>query len=194
MNAATPLAGNSELAAALLQAAITTALAALCGFLFQRYRKPYLAWWSVAWTLYLLRLAAIISFVTTQQRAWLYWHQVVTGWTALALLAAALVFAYGHDGAGPTCPWCSFLRSGRTSPFTGSTRSIGRPAPRSPSSASRRSGPAGSSWRTAAAWRRAARRSWVERFCSGACITSITRFSGPAGRGRHGGTTSTSSS
>jgi signal transduction histidine kinase len=94
MNAATPLAGNSELAAALLQAAITTALAALCGFLFQRYRKPYLAWWSVAWTLYLLRLAAIISFVTTQQRAWLYWHQVVTGWTALALLAAALVFAY----------------------------------------------------------------------------------------------------
>lgn len=93
MNGATPLVQDPELAAALLQAAITAALAGVCGFLFQRYRKPYLAWWSVAWTLYLLRLAAIISFVSTQQRAWLYWHQVTTGWTALALLAAALVFS-----------------------------------------------------------------------------------------------------
>src|SRR5689334_14143097 len=93
MNGATPLVDDPELAAALLQAAITAALAGVCGFLFQRYRKPYLAWWSVAWTLYLLRLAAIISFVSTQQRAWLYWHQVTTGWTALALLAAALVFS-----------------------------------------------------------------------------------------------------
>jgi len=95
MNAATPLADNSELAAALLQAAITAALAGLCWFLFQRYRKPYLGWWSAAWTLYFLRLAAIISFVVTQQRAWLYWHQVATGWTGLALLAAALVFSRG---------------------------------------------------------------------------------------------------
>lgn len=93
MDAATPLAANSELAAALLQAAITAALAGLCGFLFRRYRKPYLGWWSAAWTLYFLRLAAITSFVITEQRAWLYWHQVVTGWTALALLAAALVFS-----------------------------------------------------------------------------------------------------
>lgn len=93
MDAATPLAANSELAAALLQAAITAALAGLCGFLFRGYRKPYLAWWSAAWSLYFLRLVAIISFVTTQQRAWLYWHQVVTGWTALALLGAALVFS-----------------------------------------------------------------------------------------------------
>lgn len=93
MDAATPLAANSELAAALLQAAITAALAGLCGFLFRRYRKPYLGWWSAAWTLYFLRLGAITSFVATQQRAWLYWHQVVTGWTALALLAAALVFS-----------------------------------------------------------------------------------------------------
>ena len=93
MNAATPLAANSELAAALLQAAITAALAALCGFLFRRYRKPYLGWWSAAWSLYFLRLVAITSFLITQQRTWLYWHQVVTGWTALALLAAALVFS-----------------------------------------------------------------------------------------------------
>jgi signal transduction histidine kinase len=97
MNAAVPLANNSELAAALLQAAITAALAVLCGFLFHRYRKPYFAWWSAAWALYLLRLGAIISFLIAgpEQLAWLYWHQVATGWTALALLGAALVFSRG---------------------------------------------------------------------------------------------------
>jgi len=97
MNVAVPLADNSELAAALLQAAITAALAALCGFLFHRYRKPYFAWWSAAWTLYVLRLGAIISFLVAgpAHLGWLYWHQVTTGWTALALLGAALVFSRG---------------------------------------------------------------------------------------------------
>jgi signal transduction histidine kinase len=82
-----------ELDAALLQATITAALAALCGFLFFRYRKPYFAWWAVAWGLYLLRLGAITGFFFTSERLWLYWHQVITGWTALALLYAALVFS-----------------------------------------------------------------------------------------------------
>jgi len=97
MSTAGPLADNSELAAALLQAAITAALAALCGFLFHRYRKPYFAWWSAAWTLYVLRLGAIISFLVAgpEHLGWLYWHQVATGWTALALLGAALVFSRG---------------------------------------------------------------------------------------------------
>lgn len=95
MQADLPAASEIEFAAALLQAAITAALAALCGFLYQRYRKAYFAWWAVAWTLYLLRLGAIISFITTENRTWLYWHQVVTGWTALAILAAALVFSRG---------------------------------------------------------------------------------------------------
>ena len=82
-----------ELDAALLQATITAALAALCGFLFSRYRKPYFAWWAGAWGLYLLRIGAITGFLLTSQRLWLYWHQVITGWTALALLYAALVFS-----------------------------------------------------------------------------------------------------
>jgi len=90
-----PHAGDGELAAAVLQAAITGALAILCGFLYQRYRKAYFAWWAAAWTLYVLRLGAIISFIATGARVWLYWHQVVTGWTALALLAAALAFSRG---------------------------------------------------------------------------------------------------
>jgi signal transduction histidine kinase len=89
-----PLTSDIELDAALLQAAITAALGVLCAFLFQRYRKPYFAWWAVAWGLYLLRIGAITSFMLSeQQRIWLYWHQVVTGWTALALLYAALVFS-----------------------------------------------------------------------------------------------------
>jgi signal transduction histidine kinase len=89
----TPLAHPLELDAALLQAAITAALAGLCAFLYARYRKPYFAWWAGAWGLYFLRIAAITSFLLTSQRIWLYWHQVVTGWTALALLYAALVFS-----------------------------------------------------------------------------------------------------
>ena len=88
-----PPASDLEFDAALLQAAITGALALLCAFLFQRYRKPYFAWWAVAWGLYLLRVGAITSFLVTSNRIWLYWHQVVTGWTALALLGAALVFS-----------------------------------------------------------------------------------------------------
>jgi signal transduction histidine kinase len=88
-----PPASDLELDAALLQAAITAALGLLCAFLFERYRKPYFAWWAVAWGLYLLRIGAITSFLLSSNRIWLYWHQVVTGWTALALLYAALVFS-----------------------------------------------------------------------------------------------------
>src|SRR5215208_8343599 len=88
-----PAVNAIELDAALLQAAITAALAALCAFLYTRYRKPYFAWWAGAWGLYLLRVAAITCFLLTAERSWLYWHQVVTGWTALALLYAALIFS-----------------------------------------------------------------------------------------------------
>ena len=90
----TPLQTSAlELDAALLQATITAALAVLCAFLFSRYRKPYFAWWAAAWGLYFLRVLAITSFLLTSHRFWLYWHQVVTGWTALTLLYAALVFS-----------------------------------------------------------------------------------------------------
>jgi signal transduction histidine kinase len=88
-----PAATATELDAALLQAAITAGLAVLCAFLFWRYRKPYFGWWAVAWGLYLLRIVAITSFLLSSDWTWLYWHQVITGWTALALLYAALVFS-----------------------------------------------------------------------------------------------------
>jgi signal transduction histidine kinase len=90
----TPLPAHAiELDAALLQAAITAALAALCAFLYARYRKAYFWWWAAAWGLYFLRIAAITSFLLSEHRFWLYGHQVATGWTALALLYAALVFS-----------------------------------------------------------------------------------------------------
>lgn len=83
----------SEFAATLLQGAITTGLAALCLHLYRRYRRPWFAWFAVAWGMYVLRLACIASFLVTDEYAWLYWHQVTTGWTALMLLWASLVFS-----------------------------------------------------------------------------------------------------
>jgi signal transduction histidine kinase len=85
--------GVTELAAAFLQAAVTLGLAGLFFFLYRRYRKPYFGWFALAWLLYVLRIGAIISFLLTQNWLWLYWHQVVTGLTGLALLWAALVFS-----------------------------------------------------------------------------------------------------
>ena len=82
-----------ELNAALLQAVITLGIAVLCAFLFRQFRKRYFLIWAVAWGLYVLRIGAICGFLTTASEPWLYVHQVLTGWTALALLAAALVFS-----------------------------------------------------------------------------------------------------
>ena len=44
-----------ELAAAFLQAAVTVGLAGLFFFLFRRYRKPYFAWFALAWSLQTFR-------------------------------------------------------------------------------------------------------------------------------------------
>ncbi len=82
-----------ELDAAILQATITMLVLVLCAALWVRTRRPWFGWWAVAWGLYLLRIGAIAAFLVTQHQPWLYWHQVITGWTALALLWAAIVFA-----------------------------------------------------------------------------------------------------
>ena len=90
-----PVTSALELDAALLQAVITVGLAALCGVLARRYRKPWFAWWTLAWSLYVARVGAIIAFLLTAERGLLFAHQVLTGWTALALLWSALVFSRG---------------------------------------------------------------------------------------------------
>ncbi len=83
---------TAEAAAALFQATITFGLAFLFGFLYRQSRKAHFLWWSVAFGLYGLGLGAIVSFLLTATWAFLYAHQVIVGWTALALLYAALVF------------------------------------------------------------------------------------------------------
>jgi signal transduction histidine kinase len=89
-----PPALTSELPAAILEAAITLALALLCAALWRRTKQPYFGWWALAFALFLSRIAVIAVFIVTGDRAWLFWHQVITGWTALALLWAAVVFSH----------------------------------------------------------------------------------------------------
>lgn len=90
-----PYSGLPELSAAFLQFVVTVALAWLCATLHRVYRKPVYAWWAIAWLLYVLRLTAIVEFLMSREWIALYWHQVLTGWTALAVLATATVFARG---------------------------------------------------------------------------------------------------
>jgi signal transduction histidine kinase len=82
-----------ELDPALLQAIVTIGTAAFCWYLYSRYRHRYFFWWSVAWTMYVLRIGAIVAFLVTRVESWLLTHQILTGWTALALLWAALTFS-----------------------------------------------------------------------------------------------------
>jgi signal transduction histidine kinase len=88
-----PPAVLTELDAAVLQAVIMLGLSALFAFLWHRTRRAYFGWFALAWGTYLLRVVAIGTFLLTQAWIWLYWHQVVTGWTALALLWGALLFS-----------------------------------------------------------------------------------------------------
>lgn len=81
---------RAELPPAILQAAITAGLALLFYVLHRRTQRPFFGWFSLAWTLYALRIGAIITFLRTESFIWLYHHQILTGWTALALLGAAL--------------------------------------------------------------------------------------------------------
>jgi signal transduction histidine kinase len=89
----TPIGLGAEFADAAFQALITAGLALFAVVLHRRIRERWLAWWAAAWTLYVVRLAAIITFLATGDLIWLFWHQVITGWVALAILWAALVFS-----------------------------------------------------------------------------------------------------
>lgn len=86
-------AAGAELAAVLLQISVTLGLMVVCAWQYRQYRKSVFAWWSLAWALYVVRLAAIGAFIFTRETVLLYWHQVFTGWTAIAVLATAMVFS-----------------------------------------------------------------------------------------------------
>ena len=83
---------TTELAAGIFQGVVTLLLALLCGWLAARYHRMVFRWWTVAWGLYVVRILCILAFLTTRNWDWLYFHQVVTGWTAVALLLAALAW------------------------------------------------------------------------------------------------------
>jgi signal transduction histidine kinase len=83
----------TEAAAAYLQLAVTLGLVFQCAVLHARYRGRYFGLWAVAWGIYALRLVAMTTFLRTGETVWLFAHQVATGWSALALLWATLVFA-----------------------------------------------------------------------------------------------------
>ena len=89
----TPAALSLETSLVVFQAFVTLGLAGLFLALAATYRKRYFGIWGGAWSLYALRLGIIALFLVTNDRIWLFWHQVATGWTALLLLWAALVFS-----------------------------------------------------------------------------------------------------
>jgi signal transduction histidine kinase len=97
MQESLPLVAGTELADAIFQTVITAGLAVFAVYLHRRQREPWLAWWAAAWGLYVLRLLAIIAFLSTGRLVWLFAHQVATGWVALAILRAAMVFS-GRTG------------------------------------------------------------------------------------------------
>ncbi len=88
-----PEAALAALSAPVFQLAITVGVGVLCAYLWWRFGKLHFGWWALAWALYALRLGAIVTFLGTERPIWLFWHQVATGWTAVGLLWAALVFA-----------------------------------------------------------------------------------------------------
>ncbi|MEP6591173.1 MAG: sensor histidine kinase [Gemmatimonadota bacterium] len=90
-----PIAAGAELADVIFQAAITAGLAGFALVLYRRVRERWLAWWAAAWAVYLVRLGAMLAFLATGNLTWLFWHQVATGWVALTILWAALVFSRG---------------------------------------------------------------------------------------------------
>ena len=105
MQNALPAATAPELADAAFQAVITAGLAVFALVLFRRLPQRWVAWWAAAWGLYVLRLGAIILFLLTNDLVWLFWHQVATGWVALTILWAALVFSRGATWR----PWYAVL-------------------------------------------------------------------------------------
>jgi signal transduction histidine kinase len=84
---------SPEFADAAFQTLITACLAIFALVLFRRLPQRWVAWWAAAWGLYVLRLLAILLYLVTHDLVWLFWHQVATGWVALTILWAAVVFS-----------------------------------------------------------------------------------------------------
>jgi len=77
------------------QSVLTSALAITCYVLWRRQRHDYFLTWSAAWFLYVLRLSAMSAFLVRRNMFWLFVHQVMTGLSAILLLAAAWQLSRG---------------------------------------------------------------------------------------------------
>ncbi|MGH9387738.1 MAG: sensor histidine kinase [Vicinamibacterales bacterium] len=77
------------------QSTLTSVLAITCYVLWRRQRGDHFLTWSAAWFLYVLRLAAMSAFLVRRDMIWLFLHQVMTGLSALLLLAAAIQLSRG---------------------------------------------------------------------------------------------------
>jgi hypothetical protein len=180
-----PPAASAELADAIFQAIITTGLAFFALALWRRVRERWFAWWAAAWALYVLRLGAIIAFLASGNLAWLFWHQVITGWVALAILWAALVFSRDAQWR----PWYLALA---LLPFGWAWVAVnGLDQFLLVESLST---PHGCSGNTPGAPIRGGHASWRSRSLSGDCTTWTIPSCGPVGPGSPGATISTSSS
>ena len=72
------------------QSVLTSTLAVTCYVLWLRQRGPHFLTWSIAWALYVVRLASMSAFLVRRDLIWLFVHQAMTGLSALLLLVAAL--------------------------------------------------------------------------------------------------------
>lgn len=72
------------------QSVLTSTLALTCYVLWLRQRGPHFLTWSMAWALYVVRLASMSAFLVRRDMIWLFLHQAMTGLSALLLLIAAL--------------------------------------------------------------------------------------------------------
>jgi len=77
------------------QSILTLALALTCYTLWLRERGDHFLTWSAAWFVYVLRLAIMSVFLVRREMIWLFLHQVMTGISALLLLAAATQLSRG---------------------------------------------------------------------------------------------------
>lgn len=77
------------------QSALTLALAIAFYALWRRGRGEHFLTWSAAWIVYVLRLTMMSLFLVRRDMVWLFLHQVMTGISALLLLAAATQQARG---------------------------------------------------------------------------------------------------
>ena len=77
------------------QSVVTSILAIACYVLWRRQGGTYFLTWTAAWSVYVVRLACMSTFLVRRDMVWLFLHQAATGISALLLLAAALQLSRG---------------------------------------------------------------------------------------------------